>query len=253
MPRVYAIANQKGGVGKTTTAVNLGGFLARMGHNVLLVDMDPQGNASSGLGVDIRNLNRSVYQLLIGELSASEILRQSTVKNLSLLPATTDLAGIEPDLLQTEGREYVLKKALEQIASRFDIVLIDCPPNLGILTLNALSFADRVLIPLQTEYFALEGLTQLLEAISRVQKNFNPSLMLDGVVLTMYDARTSMSQQVVEDVRQHFLDRVYQTIIPRNVKLSEAPSFGQFIGEYAPDSTGASAYEQLAREVANRG
>jgi len=253
MPRVYAIANQKGGVGKTTTAVNLGGFLARMGHNVLLVDMDPQGNASSGLGVDIRNLNRSVYQLLIGELSASEILRQSTVKNLSLLPATTDLAGIEPDLLQTEGREYVLKKALEQIASRFDIVLIDCPPNLGILTLNALSFADRVLIPLQTEYFALEGLTQLLEAISRVQKNFNPALMLDGVVLTMYDARTSMSQQVVEDVRQHFLDRVYQTIIPRNVKLSEAPSFGQFIGEYAPDSTGASAYEQLAREVANRG
>jgi chromosome partitioning protein len=253
MPRVYAIANQKGGVGKTTTAVNLGGFLARMGHNVLLVDMDPQGNASSGLGVDIRNLNRSVYQLLIGELSASEILRPSTVKNLSLLPATTDLAGIEPDLLQTEGREYVLKKALEQIAGRFDIVLIDCPPNLGILTLNALSFADRVLIPLQTEYFALEGLTQLLEAISRVQKNFNPSLTLDGVVLTMYDARTSMSQQVVEDVRQHFLDRVYQTIIPRNVKLSEAPSFGQFIGEYAPDSTGASAYEQLAREVANRG
>lgn len=253
MPRVYAIANQKGGVGKTTTAVNLGGYLARMGHNVLLVDMDPQGNASSGLGVDIRNLTRSVYQLLIGELSASEILRASTVKNLSLLPATTDLAGIEPDLLQTEGREYVLKKALEQIANRFDIVLIDCPPNLGILTLNALSFADRVLIPLQTEYFALEGLTQLLEAISRVQKNFNPSLTLDGVVLTMYDARTSMSQQVVEDVRQHFLDRVYQTIIPRNVKLSEAPSFGQFIGEYAPDSTGASAYEQLAKEVANRG
>ncbi len=253
MPRVYAIANQKGGVGKTTTAVNLGGYLARMGHNVLLVDMDPQGNASSGLGVDIRNLTRSVYQLLIGELSASEILRASTVKNLSLLPATTDLAGIEPDLLQTEGREYVLKKALEQIANRFDIVLIDCPPNLGILTLNALSFADRVLIPLQTEYFALEGLTQLLEAISRVQKNFNPGLTLDGVVLTMYDARTSMSQQVVEDVRHHFLDRVYQTIIPRNVKLSEAPSFGQFIGEYAPDSTGASAYEQLAREVANRG
>lgn len=253
MPRVYAIANQKGGVGKTTTAVNLGGYLARMGHNVLLVDMDPQGNASSGLGVDIRSLTRSVYQLLIGELSASEILRPSTVKNLSLLPATTDLAGIEPDLLQVEGREYVLKKALEQIAGRFDTVLIDCPPNLGILTLNALSFADRVLIPLQTEYFALEGLTQLLEAISRVQKNFNPSLTLDGVVLTMYDARTSMSQQVVEDVRQHFLDRVYQTIIPRNVKLSEAPSFGQFIGEYAPDSTGASAYEQLAREVANRG
>ncbi len=253
MPRVYAIANQKGGVGKTTTAVNLGGYLARMGHNVLLVDMDPQGNASSGLGVDIRSLTRSVYQLLIGQLSASEILRPSTVKNLSLLPATTDLAGIEPDLLQVEGREYVLKKALEQIASRFDTVLIDCPPNLGILTLNALSFADRVLIPLQTEYFALEGLTQLLEAISRVQKNFNPSLTLDGVVLTMYDARTSMSQQVVEDVRRHFQDRVYQTIIPRNVKLSEAPSFGQFIGEYAPDSTGASAYEQLAREVANRG
>lgn len=253
MPRVYAIANQKGGVGKTTTAVNLGGFLAKMGHNILLVDMDPQGNASSGLGIDIRALNRSVYQLLIGELSASEILQPTTVKSLSILPATTDLAGIEPDLLQTEGREYVLKRALEQIAHRFDIVLIDCPPNLGILTLNALSFADRVLIPLQTEYFALEGLTQLLEAISRVQKHFNPALTLDGVVLTMYDARTSMSQQVVEDVRQHFLDRVYDTIIPRNVKLSEAPSFGQYIGAYAPDSTGSAAYEQLAREVANRG
>ncbi len=253
MERIYAVANQKGGVGKTTTAVNLGGYLARMGHNTLLVDMDPQGNASSGLGVDVRDLQKSVYRMLIGELSASEILVQTHVKGLSLLPSNTDLAGIEPDLLQAENREYVLKRALDQLKTRYEIVLIDCPPNLGILTLNALCAANRVLIPLQTEYYALEGLAQLLDAISRVQKNFNPSLVLDGVVLTMYDARTTMSQQVVEDVRAHFADRVYSAVIPRNVKLSEAPSFGQFIGEYAPDSTGAGAYEALAQEVFARG
>jgi len=253
MERIYAVANQKGGVGKTTTTVNLGGFLARMGHNTLVVDMDPQGNASSGLGVNIRELQRSVYQMLIGELSASEILMPTPVRNLSLLPSNTDLAGIEPDLLQTENREFVLKRALEQLSRRFDTVIIDCPPNLGILTLNALCAANRVLIPLQTEYYALEGLTQLLDAISRVQKNFNPGLVLDGVVLTMYDSRTSMSQQVVEDVKAHFADRVYHSIIPRNVKLSEAPSFGQFIGDYAPDSTGANAYEHLAKEVVGRG
>ncbi|HMU85572.1 MAG TPA: ParA family protein [Leptospiraceae bacterium] len=253
MERIYAVANQKGGVGKTTTAVNLGGYLARMGHNVLLVDMDPQGNASSGLGVDIRELPRSVYSMLIGELSASEILQPTHIKGLSILPSNTDLAGIEPDLLQTDNREYVLKRALEQLKTRYEIVLIDCPPNLGILTLNALCAASRVLIPLQTEYYALEGLTQLLDAISRVQKNFNPTLILDGVVLTMYDSRTSMSQQVVEDVRSHFHDRVYQAVIPRNVKLSEAPSFGQFIGDYAPDSTGAAAYQALAKEVYDRG
>lgn len=253
MERIYAIANQKGGVGKTTTAVNLGGYLARMGHNVLLIDMDPQGNASSGLGLQVRDLQKSVYQMLIGELSASEILMPTAIKGLSILPSNTDLAGIEPDLLQTEDREYVLKKSLEQLKQQFDIVIIDCPPNLGILTLNALCAANRVLIPLQTEYYALEGLTQLLDAIQRVQKHFNPGLVLNGVVLTMYDARTSMSQQVVEDVKSHFSDRVYQTIIPRNVKLSEAPSFGQFIGDYAPDSTGANAYELLGREVADRG
>jgi chromosome partitioning protein len=235
--------------------VNLGGYLARMGHNVLLVDMDPQGNASSGLGVDIRSLNP--IGLPAPHRASSPRQRSSgppPSRTSPCCPPQQTSPESSPTLLQVEGREYVLKKALEQIAGRFDTVLIDCPPNLGILTLNALSFADRVLIPLQTEYFALEGLTQLLEAISRVQKNFNPSLTLDGVVLTMYDARTSMSQQVVEDVRRHFQDRVYQTIIPRNVKLSEAllPSASSSAST-RPDSTGASAYEQLAREVANRG
>lgn len=253
MEKIIALANQKGGVGKTTTAVNLGGYLARMGHKVLLVDIDPQGNASSGLGIDIHSLEKTTYEVLIGELSVAEAIVPSQYDNLWVLPANVNLSGVEVDMLQMEDREFILKRSLDQTKTRFDIVLIDCPPNLGILTLNALAAANRVMITLQTEYYALEGLTQLMKVIGLVQKSINPDLLLDGVVLTMYDQRTSLSKQVVDDVRAHFGDKVYAAIVPRNVKLSEAPSFGKFIGDYASDSTGARAYEDLAKEVASRG
>ena len=253
MVKVIALANQKGGVGKTTTAVNLAAYLARMGKTILLVDVDPQGNASSGLGLDIHALQHTTYEVLVGEISAAEAVTASAIPGLFILPANVNLSGVEVDMLEMTEREYVLKKALQQVAPRYDAVLIDCPPNLGILTLNALCAASHVMITLQTEYYALEGLTQLMKVIGLVQKSLNPELQLDGVVLTMFDQRTSLANQVVDDVRNHFGDRVYQSIIPRNVKLSEAPSFGKFIGEYAPESAGARAYEALAQEVASRG
>ncbi|MCB1306840.1 MAG: ParA family protein [Leptospiraceae bacterium] len=253
MDRIIALANQKGGVGKTTTAVNIGAFLASMGQKVLLVDIDPQGNASSGLGLDIHALDKTIYEILIGEVSAAETIVNSQYTNLSVLPANVQLSGVEIDMLQMNEREFVLKNALHQVTNRYDITLIDCPPNLGILTVNALCAANSVMITLQTEYYALEGLTQLMKVIQLVQNSLNPELILDGVVLTMYDQRTSLANQVVNDVREHFGDRVYNTIIPRNVKLSEAPSFGKFIGDYAPDSTGAQSYAELAKEVLHRG
>ncbi len=253
MGTVISISNQKGGVGKTTTAVNLSAYLGQKGHNVLIVDVDPQGNATSGLGVDGSNLPKTIYQVLLGEVSASEAIIRTPLTNLSLLPSNVHLSGIEIDLLQMDRREYRLREALQQVRTRYDYVFIDCPPNLGILTLNALCAADRVMITLQTEYYALEGLTQLMKVISLAQQSLNPALALDGVVLTMFDQRTSLAQQVVADVRNHFGERVYQTVIPRNVKLSEAPSFGKVIQDYAPDSTGARAYESLAEEVIQRG
>ena len=253
MGKVITLANQKGGVGKTTTAVNLSAYVARRGFQVLLIDNDPQGNASSGLGVSSQDLQNTIYQVLVGELSASEAIVPTAVTNLSLLPANVHLSGIEVDMLELEDRDTRLRDALAMIRPRYDFVFIDCPPNLGILTLNALAAADTVLITLQTEYYALEGLTQLLKVIGLVQESLNPSLTLEGVALTMFDQRTSLAQQVVHDVRAHFGERVYDSIIPRNVKLSEAPSFGKFIGDYAPDSTGARAYEALALEVIDRG
>ena len=253
MGKVIAVANQKGGVGKTTTCVNLCGYLSRMGHNSLLVDIDPQGNASSGLGVDAHESDRTIYEVLLQELSMSETIVNTSVPGLAVLPANVHLSGIEVDMLSMENREYILKGAMEQVKSSYEYVFIDCPPNLGILTLNALCAADSVLITLQTEYYALEGLTQLMKVINLVQQELNPSLTLEGVVLTMFDGRTTLAQQVVEDVRGHFKDSVYESVIPRNVRLSEAPSYGKFIGDYASDSTGAHAYEKLAQEVVARG
>ncbi len=254
MGKTIALANQKGGVGKTTTAVNLSAFIAgKQGLRVLLIDVDPQGNASSGLGVNTHELTKTTYQVLIDEISAGEAIHQTEVPNLSLLPANVHLSGIEVDMLQMEESNYRLKAAIEPLKNTYDYIFIDCPPNLGILTLNALAAADSVLITLQTEYYALEGLTQLMKVIGLVQQGVNPSLTLEGVALTMFDGRTSLANQVVEDVKEHFQDKVYSSIVPRNVKLSEAPSFGKYIGEYAPDSTGAKAYEELAKEVTARG
>lgn len=253
MGKLIAVANQKGGVGKTTSVLNICGYLARLGKKTLIVDIDPQGNASSGIGVDAYQDEKTIYQVLIGDISAMEAIRPTNVENLSILPANVHLSGIEVDLLQEEEREYKLKEAIATIKDRYDYILIDSPPNLGILTLNSLCAADSVLIPLQTEYYALEGLSQLMKVIQLVQNSLNPSLELEGVILTMFDGRTSLANQVVEDVRSHFQDKVYETVIPRNVRLSEAPSFGQYIGEYAPDSTGGKAYEALAGEVVNRG
>jgi chromosome partitioning protein len=253
MGKIIAVANQKGGVGKTTTVVNLAGYLSKMGKSVLLVDIDPQGNASSGLGIDTNTLDKTIYQLLIGESSASEIIRNLDMFGLRLIPANVHLSGIEVDLLTEERREYRLKDGLESVKKDFDYILIDSPPNLGVLTLNALCAADSVIIPLQTEYYALEGLTQLMKIISLVQNSLNPNLTLEGVVLTMYDSRTSLANQVVEDVKSHFKDKTYNSVIPRNIRLSEAPSYGKYIGDYAPDSTGAKAYEEFAKEVISRG
>lgn len=253
MGKTIAVANQKGGVGKTTTCVNLCGYLAKMGHNSLLVDIDPQGNASSGLGINSHESDRTIYEVLLEELSMSETIVATEVPGLSVLPANVHLSGVEVDMLAMENREYILKKSMDQIRNNYEYIYIDCPPNLGILTLNALCAADAVMITLQTEYYALEGLTQLMKVINLVQQELNPALTLDGVVLTMFDGRTTLAQQVVEDVREHFKDKVYESVVPRNVRLSEAPSYGKFIGDYAPDSTGAHAYESLAREVIERG
>jgi len=253
MANVISIANQKGGVGKTTTAINLSAYLAKNGKSVLLLDIDPQGNATSGIGVNGHEIQKTIYEVLLGEISAAESIVATSIPNLSLLPANVHLSGIEVDLLQMDEKEFVLKKAIEQIRNRFDYVIIDSPPNLGIITINALCAADCVMIPLQTEYYALEGLSQLMKIINLVQKSLNPSLTLQGVLLTMYDQRTSLANQVVDDVKEHFKEKVYSSVIPRNIKLSEAPSFGKFIGEYAPDSNGAKAYEELAKEVIERG
>ncbi|MCB1174083.1 MAG: ParA family protein [Leptospiraceae bacterium] len=253
MGRVIALANQKGGVGKTTSAVNISAYLAARGKQVLLVDIDPQGNAGSGLGLDIHSLETSIYDVLLEERSAAEVIVESEYSNLSILPSNVDLSGFEVDMMGRDRREYILTEALRQIKEDYDFMIIDCPPNLGILTLNALTAAEEVIIALQTEYYALEGLTQLMKVIQLVQGSLNPGLQLGGVILTMFDQRTSLARQVVEDVRSHFGDIVFASVVPRNIKLSEAPSFGQFIGQYAPESAGAAAYLKLTDEVLARG
>ncbi|MCC6144833.1 MAG: ParA family protein [Candidatus Hydrogenedentes bacterium] len=252
MGRVIAVANQKGGVGKTTTAVNLAACLAAAERRVLLVDLDPQGNATQGLGIDKNDLERHLYHLLVDGVPPQELARSTDVRGLSILPANRDMVGAEVELVEAEGREYRLRRGLETIRNSYDYIIIDCPPSLGLLTLNGLVAADGVLVPLQCEYYALVGLSELLQTIILVRDNLNPHLRVHGVLLTMYQ-HTNLSKQVVDDVRNHLGEKVFETIIPRNVTLSEAPSFGKPVIYYDLRSSGAQAYLSMAREVIARG
>ena len=249
LPRVLAVANQKGGVGKTTTAVNLGASLAELGYRTLIIDLDPQGNASTGLGIDTRNLSSSMYDVIMNETSLEDCLEATSVKNLFLAPASLDLAGAEIELVPAFSRELRLRRAIEGILDGFDFVLIDCPPSLGLLTVNGLAGAGEVLVPIQCEYYALEGLGQLLRNVELVRKSLNPTLEVTMIVLVMYDARTKLADQVVNEVRSHFGDKVANIVVPRTVRLSEAPSYGQPVTTFDPMSRGAVAYRELAREV----
>ncbi len=248
MTRILAVVNQKGGVGKTTTTVNLATCLAEAGQAVLLVDLDPQGNATSGMGLDRRTLKQSIYDVLLSGVPARQVILPSH-KGVELLPASLDLAGAEIELVGLMSREAKLKRALAQVGTDYDYILIDCPPSLGLLTLNALTAATGLVIPLQCEYYALEGLAQLLRTIDLVRQDLNPGLKVEGVLLTMHDGRTNLSRQIMEDVRAHFPGRVFETVIPRNVRLSEAPSFGKPITIYDASSPGARSYASLSREV----
>ncbi|MBR6322409.1 MAG: ParA family protein [Lachnospiraceae bacterium] len=249
MSRIIAIANQKGGVGKTTTVINLSASLAELGKKVLTIDMDPQGNTSSGLGLDKDNLDMTVYQLMIGECELTECRYASVVDGVDVLPATVHLAGAEVELIGIPKSQFILKNGIAGVRDEYDYILIDCPPSLNLLTINAMTAADAVLVPIQCEYYALEGLSQLLYTIGLVQKSLNPKLEIEGVVFTMYDARTNLSMQVVENVKENLRQNIYKTIIPRNVRLAEAPSHGLPINLYDSRSAGAEAYRQLAKEV----
>ncbi|MGC8786210.1 MAG: ParA family protein [Anaerolineae bacterium] len=251
MSLVYAVANQKGGVGKTTTVVNVGAYLAAADKRVLLVDIDPQANATSSLGIDKNSLRHSIYDVIVAGKPLQSVLMLTKRVGLDLVPSAPALAGAEIELVNMMAREYRLKTALASIRDRYDYLFIDCPPSLGLLTINALVAADEVIIPVQCEYLPMEGLAQLLRTIELVRINLNPSLSIRGLLMTMYDARTSLAQQVVEEVRRHFPDKTFQTIVPRSVRLSEAPSYGEPILDYAPHSPGGMAYQALAQEIMN--
>jgi len=249
--RVFAVANQKGGVGKTTTTTSLGAALAELDKRVLVVDLDPQGNATTGLGVDGRQFEKSVYDVLLNDTPMADIVEPTGFKNLFVAPATLDLAGVEQELTAVISRELRLKKALESVQGEFDYVFIDCPPSLGLITINAFAAATDILVPVQTEFYALEGLTQLQRIVDLVQKNLNPTLRISKVVLTMYDSRNTLSGDVAREVRRHFEEELCRTVIPRTVRLAEAPSFGQPITVFDPTSKGAMAYRALAEEINN--
>jgi len=251
LPRVVSIANQKGGVGKTTTSVSLGASLAEMGNRVLVIDLDPQGNATTGLGINARNLEASIYDVLMSDLPLEDCIEATSIKNLFVAPATIDLAGAEIELVPAFSRELKLKRAIDGVKDDFDWIIIDCPPSLGLLTINALAASNDVIVPIQCEYYALEGLSQLVRNVSLVQNNLNPGLEVRGIVLTMYDGRTKLSDQVQQEVRNHFGPTVYRTVIPRTVRLSEAPSFGTPITVFDSLSRGAVAYRELAKEVSH--
>lgn len=252
MAKVLAIANQKGGVGKTTTSINLTAALAEKGMKVLLIDIDPQGNATSGYGIDKNELENTVYELMLGECSINDCMIKDVSENVSIIPANVNLAAAEIELIDTDKKEYILKNEIDYVRDKFDFILIDCPPSLSMLTVNSMTAADKVLVPIQCEYYALEGLSQLIYTVNLVRERLNPTLDIEGVVFTMYDSRTNLSMQVVENVKNNLTQHVFQTVIPRNIRLAEAPSYGKPITVYDPKSAGAEAYCNLAEEIIQR-
>ena len=253
MGRVIAVANQKGGVGKSTTAINLSACLAEKGKKVLAIDIDPQGNTTSGLGVDKNNVENTLYELLLGEAEAKDTIVKDVVENVDLIPSNVNLSGAEIELIGVDEKEYIMKKIIDKVRRKYDYIIMDCPPSLNMLTINALTAANSVLVPIQCEYYALEGLSQLIHTIELVKERLNKKLVMEGVVFTMYDARTNLSLQVVENVKDNLQQNIYKTIIPRNVRLAEAPSYGMPINYYDKRSTGAESYRLLADEVIHRG
>lgn len=252
MGRTIAIANQKGGVGKTTTAINLSASLAAKGKKVLVIDMDPQGNTTSGFGIDKNELENTVYEMILGECSIQECLMQEILENISIIPSNVNLAAAEIELIGVDKKEYILKNEVDWIKDQYDFVIIDCPPSLSMLTVNAMTTADTVLVPIQCEYYALEGLSQLIHTVNLVRERLNPTLDIEGILFTMYDSRTNLSTQVVENVKNHLNQKIYTTMIPRNIRLAEAPSYGMPINLYDPRSAGAESYMSLADEVIKR-